>query len=64
MLRDRQTFANHVDHIKALTKFPDLKYDHDNLQSLCVSCHSTKSNHERRGHYYDYVRGREYIEAN
>lgn len=34
--------AEHVDHIIPLRKGGD-KYSHDNLQSLCHSCHSRKS---------------------
>lgn len=33
----------HTDHIIPLEQRPDLKYDVDNLQVLCRSCHSRKS---------------------
>ena len=47
-------FADDVDHIQPVRKYPDLAYETSNLQALCKSCHSTKSAHERSGIYYDY----------
>ena len=35
-----------VDHIKPKYKFPDLKYNLDNLICLCPNCHSRKTNLE------------------
>ncbi|WP_443217487.1 HNH endonuclease [Sporolactobacillus sp. CQH2019] len=40
--------ASHVDHIKAAVDHPKLFWDMDNLQSLCVSCHSHKTIEEQR----------------
>lgn len=37
----------HVDHIIPLEQRPDLKYDHDNCQSLCRSCHGKKTHKEK-----------------
>jgi hypothetical protein len=34
----------HVDHIKPKSKFPNLKYDINNLQILCHECNEAKSN--------------------
>lgn len=39
----------HVDHIKPHQWNRELFYDLDNLQSLCVSCHSTKTASEDGG---------------
>ena len=40
--------AAHVDHIVPRVIAPDLALDWGNLQSLCVSCHSRKTNREQR----------------
>lgn len=40
--------ASHVDHIKPAIDYPDLFWDMDNLQSLCVECHTRKTNEEQR----------------
>lgn len=40
--------ARVVDHIVSINKGGD-KFDDDNLQSLCDSCHNRKSSHESRG---------------
>ena len=42
------TAAVVTDHIKPARLFPELFYEWDNLQSLCKSCHNTKSANERR----------------
>jgi len=34
----------HVDHIKPVSLYPELKYDPDNLQVLCRDCNLEKSN--------------------
>lgn len=34
----------HIDHIKPRSKFPELEYDLDNLQTLCSDCNVGKSN--------------------
>lgn len=43
--------AQFVDHIKPRKEFPELAWDGDNLQGLCLSCHSRKTKLEqgRRG---------------
>ena len=33
-----------VDHIKELDSHPELAYDMDNLETLCISCHNKKHN--------------------
>ena len=43
--------ANHVDHIFPARLFPDRLLDTNNLQSLCMSCHSRKTVYEKRGIY-------------
>jgi len=35
-----------VDHIKPLRSHPELSFDLDNLQTLCVRCHSRKTKAE------------------
>ena len=57
-------FADEVDHIKPVRKFPSLAYDVTNLQSLCKSCHSTKSQYERKGYYCDYANEITYVDKN
>ena len=50
--------AVHVDHIIPLPLLPISRYfDTSNLQSLCLSCHSTKTALERKGQFADYARG-------
>ncbi|MCB2190420.1 MAG: HNH endonuclease [Deltaproteobacteria bacterium] len=44
----KPTVATQVDHIVAIAKGGD-PYDWDNLQSLCASCHSRKTNREDNG---------------
>lgn len=39
-----------VDHIIPLEERPDLKYNFDNLQSICRSCHSSKTWREKLKH--------------
>jgi 5-methylcytosine-specific restriction endonuclease McrA len=34
----------HVDHIKPVSKFPELAFEFDNLQVLCADCNLGKSN--------------------
>lgn len=36
-----------VDHIKSVRTNPELSFDPDNLQALCPSCHTKKTNIER-----------------
>jgi 5-methylcytosine-specific restriction endonuclease McrA len=46
--------AEHVDHITPLSRFPPgpererARFDHGNVQSLCVPCHRRKTNDESR----------------
>ena len=49
--------ATEVDHIVPVTIDFSRRYDHDNVQSLCASCHGRKGQMERRGQYVDYRRG-------
>ena len=46
-----------VDHILPRKRRPDLELSEANLQPLCHSCHSKKSNAERSGWAYDFRRG-------
>jgi 5-methylcytosine-specific restriction enzyme A len=41
------TPANTVDHIIPITERPDLRLDHDNLRSLCATCHNQLSDTQR-----------------
>ena len=41
--------AEHVDHIVTVRKAPELALDGQNLQSLCHSCHSVKTQTEDKG---------------
>ena len=50
--------AAHVDHIRPLRYWPELKYDPDNFQPLCISCHSRKSAWERKGMILDFIHGK------
>ena len=45
--------ATDVDHIKAVRDYPELKYELSNLQALCHSCHSQKTN--KADHYPRYT---------
>jgi len=38
----------HVDHIKPRSKYPELQFDLNNLQILCVDCNIGKSNYDDR----------------
>ena len=49
--------AVHADHILPVHKYPEKKYDINNLQALCRRCHSIKSVMERGGRYADYEAG-------
>lgn len=40
--------AEVVDHIKTIEERPDLRLVHDNLRSLCLTCHNTRTAIERR----------------
>ena len=44
--RGRLTLATQVHHVVKLSERPDLRFDHDNLLSLCSRCHSRRT---RRG---------------
>lgn len=37
-----------VDHIKARCDYPELELDYDNTQSLCETCHNSKTARERK----------------
>jgi 5-methylcytosine-specific restriction enzyme A len=39
--------ATHVHHIKSIEEAPELARDFDNMQSLCLSCHSRHHASER-----------------
>jgi len=43
--------ANEVDHIKPRSSAPELSYSLQNLQSMCKSCHSRKTNKEGRSNH-------------
>jgi 5-methylcytosine-specific restriction protein A len=53
------TAGHHVDHVIAHEGEATLFFDKDNLQSLCLSCHSTKTASERKGIILDYRSGEE-----
>lgn len=38
--RGRYAKAQNVHHIKELKSYPELAYEEDNLESLCISCHN------------------------
>jgi 5-methylcytosine-specific restriction enzyme A len=38
--------VDHTDHILPITTHPQLRYTWSNLQSLCISCHNTKTANE------------------
>ena len=40
--------AEEVDHIKPVNQYPELRLVYDNLQSLCVTCHSKKTREENK----------------
>lgn len=46
MKEGKYVAATDVDHIKTIRDHPELKYDLRNLQALCHSCHSRKTNRE------------------
>lgn len=43
----RDAWTHDVDHIETVKARPDLKLVRENLQGLCISCHSRKSAGER-----------------
>ena len=43
----RTTVAVHVHHVQPRKARPDLAYNYDNLESLCIHCHSKESMTER-----------------
>ena len=46
--------AEHADHILPARHFEDLIFEESNLQALCRSCHSRKTNVEKTGIAIDY----------
>jgi 5-methylcytosine-specific restriction endonuclease McrA len=44
MLCNARNVELHVDHIKPISRFPELKLSFDNLQVLCKDCNLGKSN--------------------
>ena len=48
--------AHDVDHIYPISHSPTLATTISNMQGLCKSCHSRKTQHEKRGVVYDYSR--------
>ena len=46
---DYRVPAVHVDHIQTVATAPELRLDPANLQSLCISCHSVKTQTEDKG---------------
>lgn len=44
----RQRPATEVDHVIPLAERPDLRYDWDNLSSICRDCHRAKTAEESR----------------
>ena len=52
------TPAAEVDHIFPVAASPELQYTKSNMQGLCSSCHSRKTNHEKYGKVYDYIKKR------
>ena len=44
--RGRVTAAAHVHHVEPLRKAPERRLDLDNLESLCVRCHSRETAYE------------------
>ena len=51
---NKVTPAHHVDHIVPHKGDISIFKDFDNLQSLCLECHSKKTQLEKRGVYLDY----------
>lgn len=43
MLCGAENTCLHVDHVKPISKFPELKLDYNNLQVLCEECNMGKS---------------------
>ena len=58
--RDRRVVAVHADHIIPVSVAPARVHDLTNIQSLCRSCHTIKTNYERAGRYFDYENMREF----
>lgn len=42
----RMATGNQIDHIKPRSKFPELAYEIENLQTLCARCHNRKRREE------------------
>ena len=56
----KRVAADQVDHIIPLAWHPAGELDPENLQSLCRSCHGTKTRREQGGQAFDYRKGRVY----
>lgn len=41
-----------IDHIKSIKEYPELCLEYNNLQSLCKSCHSQKTQEELFNHIF------------
>lgn len=52
-LRDEEIMQ--VDHIKPKSLFPELKFDLNNLRTICPNCHERKSRREKSRHYRDFL---------
>ena len=48
--------AAEVDHIYPISHSPQLSATLSNMQGLCKGCHSRKTQHEKRGVVYDYLK--------
>lgn len=59
-LRRKYIPSQITDHIIPVSVRPDRRYDEDNLQALCKSCHSWKTGKERSLVAYDFRRRIQY----
>lgn len=60
MCNGRVSTASHVDHVFPWNKIGKQAFYKNMFQSLCIECHSVKTNQEKQGVFTHYVTGKQY----